>query len=106
MSEPEGKKIKTTSSSVFTVTTKTTPIMALPRNNKRIVWSAINISDTTIYYGYDDQVATSGRTKGWLIPASNSKVEDEHAKDSVYIICGTAGKEITFQEVTEVEVDG
>ena len=97
---------KHTSSVVFTIVTKTTPIRALARNPNRVVWSAINTSDTVIYFAYAQTVTSSGAQKGWLIPASNGTVEDEHATDEVYIICGSAGKSITFQEVSEVEEIG
>lgn len=98
--------VKRSSATVFTIKTKTTPIRALGRNPNRVVWSALNTSDTNILFGYDDTVATSGRAKGWTIYSGGGSVEDEHSKSDVYIICSTADKSITFQEVTEVEEGG
>jgi hypothetical protein len=86
---------------VFTMTTQANvPLRALARNPKRQVWSALNYSDTDIYYGHGPDVTTTGRTKGWRIPASGGSVEDEFHKGEVWIICTADGKELTVEEVT------
>ena len=93
-----------TSSRVFTITTKANAaIRILPENPGRVVWSAMNLSDTEIFFGYDKGVATSGRTRGWRIAPSYGSVEDEHSKDEIFIICTAGNKDLTVQEVTKVE---
>jgi len=78
-------------------------IKVLPRNPRRIVWSALNLSDTEMFFGYDQSLTGIGRPKGWRIAPGYGSVEDQHAKDDVFIWCAAGGKEITIQEVTSVE---
>jgi len=93
-----------TQSVVFTVRTiANVAIRILPANEHRAVWSAMNWSDTDIYWGYSQAVSLTGREKGWRIPANGGSVEDEHALDEVFIISTADGKELTVQEVTKVE---
>ena len=98
---------KRTASTVFTVVTRANqPIKVLPANPRRLVWSAMNLSDTEVFFGYSPDVGTSGRKKGWRIAPSYGTVEDEYAKDEVYIICASAGKEVTIAETSEVPEGG
>ena len=93
-----------TSSRVFTITTRANAaIRVLSGNPGRVVWPALNLSDTEMFFGYDKGVATSGRMKGWRIAPSYGSVEDEHSKDEIFIICAASDKELTVQEVTKVE---
>ncbi|MBW2560138.1 MAG: hypothetical protein JRE40_04690 [Deltaproteobacteria bacterium] len=78
-----------------------TPTRILPANDDRIVWSAINLSDTEIFFGYDKNVAVAGGSKGWRIAPGYGSVEDEHSRDDVYVITAGADKELTVQEVTK-----
>ena len=92
-----------TISNVFTVTTVANKaIKVLGENEKRVVWSALNLSDTAIFFGYNQSVATSGRLQGWRIAPGYGSVEDEHSKDEIWLICTAGDKSITVQEITEV----
>jgi hypothetical protein len=89
---------------VFTLTTiANQPLKVLPKNPKRAVWSALNYSDSDVYYGHDQSVTTTGRTKGWRIPAAGGSVEDEYHRGEVWLICEYDGKEVTIEEVTVEE---
>lgn len=93
-----------TKSNVFAVlTVADTPVRALQENPKRICWSAVNTSDTDVFFGHDQNVSTTGRTKGWPIRANYGAIEDEFSKDEVWIICAASDKEVIIQEVTEAE---
>lgn len=92
-----------TRGAVYTIKTKAnTPVLALGRNPRRIVWSLLNASDTPIYFGYDSSVSTSGRSMGWKVDAGGA-IEDEFHKGEVWIICSQDDKQVTLVEVSRVE---
>lgn len=97
----KGKEPETESKAWTITTTANTAVKVLEGNDDRIVWSAINISDTDVYFGYDDLVATSGDRKGVLVAANGGSIEDEHSKDDVYVICTASGKEVNMVETAK-----
>jgi hypothetical protein len=93
-----------TSSWVATFTTiANTPILVAPENPNRVVVSGLNLSDTEMFFGYSQDVSTTGKRKGWRIAPGYGTFEDEFAKDPIYIICSADDKEITIAETTKVE---
>ena len=93
-----------TSSVAFTMTTiANTPLRIALENERRVAISIKNISDTDIFYGFDQAVATSGRSQGWTISKNGGSIRDEDSKDEIWVICTAGDKKFHVIEVTKVE---
>jgi hypothetical protein len=84
---------------VFTITTPVSkPIRVLGDNAERGEFSIKNSGTTIAYYGYDQEVATSGYPQGWPIAASGGSITNARWQGEVWVICAAAVA-LTVEEI-------
>jgi len=84
---------------VFTVTLEANRAKrVLGDNAERASFSFKNLGSTAAYYGFNSNVATSGKDKGWEISASGGSINNIVWEGEVWII-STAAVEITVEEL-------
>jgi hypothetical protein len=87
---------------VFTLTlTAGRAMRVLPRNPKRACYTVVNFSGYDVYLGHDQNVRSSGPTKGIKI-MDGSSYEDEFHRGEAWLYSDSAA-EVTVEEALKEE---
>ncbi len=84
----------------FQVTTPASKaIRVLNVNPDRIEFSLKDLGSTDIYYGFDQDVSSSGAKGGWLVGNSQGSRSNDKWKGEVWIYC-TAAVIVCVEEIS------